>query len=191
MAADGKTETVYLTRERLVEIEHELRDLKTNGRKSVAAKIAEARGHGDLSENAEYDAAKEEQQHLELRISKLETTLARAKIIDARDLPNDKIYILSRVKLKDLKTNEDFEYLLVSPEESNFENNKISVTSPIGKALLGKLRGDLVEIKVPARIVRKDVWRQGRRVDCDVYGTVPPPKPYVEPTPRSSTGRPG
>jgi transcription elongation factor GreA len=150
MGPDGIPETVYLTRERLVEIEHELRDLKTNGRKSVAAKIAEARGHGDLSENAEYDAAKEEQQHLELRISKLEATLARAKIIDARDLPNDKIYILSRVKLKDLKTNEDFEYLLVSPEESNFENNKISVTSPIGKALLGKNRGDLVEIKVPA-----------------------------------------
>jgi transcription elongation factor GreA len=150
MGADGIPETVYLTRERLVEIENELRDLKTNGRKSVAGKIAEARGHGDLSENAEYDAAKEEQQHLELRISKLEATLARAKIIDARDLPNDKIYILSRVKLKDLKTNEDFEYLLVSPEESNFENNKISVTSPIGKALLGKNRGDLVEIKVPA-----------------------------------------
>jgi transcription elongation factor GreA len=150
MGADGIPETIYLTRERLVEIENELRDLKTNGRKSVAGKIAEARGHGDLSENAEYDAAKEEQQHLELRISKLEATLARAKIIDARDLPNDKIYILSRVKLKDLKTNEDFEYLLVSPEESNFENNKISVTSPIGKALLGKNRGDLVEIKVPA-----------------------------------------
>lgn len=154
MAADAKTETVYLTRERLVELEHELRDLKTNGRKTVAAKIAEARGHGDLSENAEYDAAKEEQQHLELRISKLEVTLSRAKIIDARDLPNDKIYILSRVKLKDLKTNEDFEYLLVSPEESDFENNKISVTSPIGKALLGKLRGDLVEIKVPAGMLK-------------------------------------
>jgi transcription elongation factor GreA len=150
MAAEGIPETVYLTRERLVEIENELRDLKTNGRKSVASKIAEARGHGDLSENAEYDAAKEEQQHLEMRISRLEMTLARAKIIDARDLPNDKIYILSRVKLKDLKTNEDYEYLLVSPEESNFENNKISVTSPIGKALLGKNRGDLVEIKVPA-----------------------------------------
>lgn len=101
MASNGMPETVYLTRERLVEIEHELRDLKTNGRKSVASKIADARGHGDLSENAEYDAAKEEQQHLELKISKLETTLSRAKIIDAKDLPNDKIYILSRVTLKD------------------------------------------------------------------------------------------
>jgi transcription elongation factor GreA len=154
MGADGIPETIYLTRERVVEIEQQLHDLKLNGRKAVAAKIAEARGHGDLSENAEYDAAKEEQQHLELRISKLETTLARAKIIDARDLPNDKIYILSRVKLKDMKTNEDFEYLLVSPEESNFEENKISVTSPIGKALLGKNKGDLVEIKVPAGMLK-------------------------------------
>lgn len=149
MTADGIAESVYLTRERLVEIENELRDLKTNGRKAVAGKIAEARGHGDLSENAEYDAAKEEQQHLELRISKLELTLSRAKIIEAKDLPNDKIYILSRVKLKDLKTGEQFEYLLVSPEESKFEDNKISVTSPIGKALLGKTKGEQVEITVP------------------------------------------
>jgi transcription elongation factor GreA len=154
MSADGIPETVYLTRERLVEMENELRDLKLNGRKSVAGKIAEARGHGDLSENAEYDAAKEEQQHLELRISKLEITLARAKIIDAKDLPNDKIYILTRVKLKDMKTSEDFEYLLVSPEESNFEENKISVTSPIGKALLGRVKGDTVEIKVPAGMLK-------------------------------------
>jgi transcription elongation factor GreA len=150
MSSDGMTEPVYLTRERLVAIERELRDLKMNGRKQVAAKIAEARGHGDLSENAEYDAAKEEQQHLELRISKLELTLSRAKIIEARDLPNDKIYILSRVTLKDLKTNEVFEYLLVSPEESNFEANKISVTSPIGKSLLGKVKGDTVDVTVPA-----------------------------------------
>ncbi len=154
MSSNGTPETVYLTRERLVEIEHELRDLKTNGRKSVAQKIADARGHGDLSENAEYDAAKEEQQHLELKISKLELTLSRAKIIDARDLPNDKIYILSRVKLVDLKTNEEFEYLLVSPEESNFEANKISVTSPIGKSLLGKTKGETVEIKVPVGLLK-------------------------------------
>ncbi len=150
MSSDGMTDPVYLTRERLVAIEQELRDLKTNGRKQVASKIAEARGQGDLSENAEYDAAKEEQQHLELKISKLELTLSRAKIIEARDLPNDKIYILSRVTLKDLKTNEVFEYLLVSPEESNFEQNKISVTSPIGKSLLGKVKGETVDIKVPA-----------------------------------------
>jgi len=157
MTADGIPVAVYLTRERLVEMEQELRELKTNGRKSVAMKIADARGHGDLSENAEYDAAKEEQQHLELRIARLEQTLSRAKIIEARDLPNDKIYILTRVKLKDLKTNELHEYLLVSPEESNYEENKISVTSPIGKALLGKVKGDTVDITVPAGLLRYQI----------------------------------
>jgi len=157
MTANGIPEAVYLTRERLVEIERELRELKTNGRKTVAMKIADARGHGDLSENAEYDAAKEEQQHLELKIARLEQTLSRAKIIEARDLPNDKIYILSRVKLKDLKTNELHEYLLVSPEESKYEDNKISVTSPIGKALLGKVKGETVDIKVPAGLLRYQI----------------------------------
>ena len=157
MHVEGKAETVYLTRERLVEIENELRDLKTNGRKIMAQKIADARGHGDLSENAEYDAAKEEQQHLEMKISKLELTLSHAKIIEAKDLPNDKIYILSRVKLKDLKTNDLFEYLLVSPEESNFEDNKISVTSPIGKALLGKTKGETVDIKVPVGLLKYQI----------------------------------
>ena len=153
MTSNGASDTVYLTRERLVELEHELRELKTNGRKTMAQKIADARSHGDLSENAEYDAAKEEQQHLELKISKLELTLSRAKIIEAKDLPNDKIYILSRVTVKDMKTGETFEYLLVSPEESNFEANKISVTSPIGKSLLGRTKGETVEIKVPAGLL--------------------------------------
>jgi len=157
MTANGLPEAVYLTRERLVALEQELRELKTNGRKTVAMKIADARGHGDLSENAEYDAAKEEQQHLELKIAKLEQTLSRAKIIEARDLPNDKIYILTRVKLKDLKSNELHEYLLVSPEESNYEENKISVTSPIGKALLGKVKGETVDINVPAGKLRYQI----------------------------------
>jgi transcription elongation factor GreA len=153
MTSNGVSDIVYLTRERLVELEHELRELKTNGRKTMAQKIADARSHGDLSENAEYDAAKEEQQHLELKISKLELTLSRAKIIEAKDLPNDKIYILSRVTVKDVKTGETCEYLLVSPEESNFEANKISVTSPIGKSLLGRTKGETVEIKVPAGLL--------------------------------------
>lgn len=153
---------VYLTRERLTAIEQELRDLKTNGRKSVAMKISDARGHGDLSENAEYDAAKEEQQHLELRISKLETTLSRAKIIQASDLPNDKIYILSRVRLKDLKNNQEYEYLLVSPEESDFDNNKISVTSPIGKSLLGKKQGEKIEVKVPVGLLKYEILKVTR-----------------------------
>jgi transcription elongation factor GreA len=141
---------VYLTRERLTEIEQELKQLKTAGRKEMAMKIAEARGYGDLSENAEYDAAKEAQGLMELRISKLQETLSRTRVIEGSDLPNDKIYILSLVKLRDLKTKEVIEYRLVAQEEADFDKNKISVTSPIGKGLIGKVPGDVVKIKVPA-----------------------------------------
>jgi transcription elongation factor GreA len=141
---------VYLTRERLHELESELNELKGSGRKDIAEKIAEARGHGDLSENAEYDAAKIEQEYLEMKIRKLEETLTRVKIISANDLPDDKIYILHTVKLKDLKTQEQFTYKLVSPEEADLDNDKISVTSPIGKALLGKKVKEEIELNVPA-----------------------------------------
>lgn len=157
MPGNGNSEPIYLTRERLVELEKDLHDLKTHERKAVVQKIADARGHGDLSENAEYDAAKEEQQHLELRIAKLESTLSRAKLIEAKDLPNDKVYILSKVKLKDLNTKEECEYLLVSNEEADFEQNKISVSSPIGKALLGKTKGESVDIKVPAGLLKYQI----------------------------------
>lgn len=148
---------VYLTRERLVELEKELHDLKFHGRAEIAQKIQEARGHGDLSENAEYDAAKEAQQHLELKIAKLEQTLVRTRIIDSKELPNDKIYILSIVKLKDLRTKETVVYTLVSPEEADFEKNKISVTSPIGKGLMGKTQGEKVKIPVPAGTLEYEI----------------------------------
>jgi transcription elongation factor GreA len=145
-----KNDVVYLTRERLVALEEELRNLKVKGRREIAQKIAEARGHGDLAENAEYEAAKEAQEHLEMRIAKLEGTLGRARIIEGKDLPNDKAYILSTVTVRDSKTKKEFKYTLVSPEESNFEENKISVTSPVGSALLGKGKGETVRISVPA-----------------------------------------
>jgi transcription elongation factor GreA len=141
---------VYLTRERIVELERDLRELKGHGRKEMAQKIAEARGYGDLSENAEYDAAKEAQQHLELRIAKIEETLSRSVLLDSNSLPNDKVYILSLVKLQDARTKEVIEYRLVAPEEADFDKNKISVTSPIGKGLLGKVQGDVVKITAPA-----------------------------------------
>lgn len=141
---------VYLTKDRLYELETELNSLKKNGRKEIAERIADARGYGDLSENAEYDAAKIAQEHLEMRIMKLVDLLSRVKIISASDMPDDKIYILHNVLLKDLKTKEEFKYKLVSPEEADLDNDKISVTSPIGKALLGKNIGDEVEIIVPA-----------------------------------------
>ncbi|MBR9977895.1 MAG: transcription elongation factor GreA [Bacteroidetes bacterium] len=142
--------TVYLTRERMVELEKQLQQMKSKGRAEMASKIAEARAHGDLSENAEYDAAKEEQGLFELRISKLEDLLSRARIIKKGDLPKDAIYILSDVTLEDLKMGGTVTYKLVSPEEADFEQNKISVTSPIGKALMKRHIGDLITVQVPA-----------------------------------------
>jgi transcription elongation factor GreA len=147
---DSKTGFVYLTKDRLHELETELNVLKVKGRKEVAEKIAEARAHGDLSENSEYDAAKNEQEHLEMKIRKYEEMLSRVKIISAHDLPDDKIYILHNVKLRDLKTKEEFTYKLVSPEESDLDQDKISVTSPLGKLLLGKKLNDEIELNVPA-----------------------------------------
>lgn len=162
MSETNNNGIVYLTRERLVELEHELHELKLKGRSEIAAKIAEARAHGDLSENAEYDAAKEAQQHLELKISKLEATLSRAQILEGKDLPNDKVYILSTVKLKDVKTKKILQYKLVSPEEADFEQNKISVTSPIGKGLMGKKVGDTISIPVPAGTLTYEVLEISR-----------------------------
>lgn len=153
---------VYLTKERVVEIEKELHNLKFHGRHEIAQKIQEARSHGDLSENAEYDAAKEEQQHLELRISKLEQTLSRTRIIESKDLPNDKVYILSTVKLRDLKTREEVIYMLVSPEEADFEKNKISVTSPIGKGLMGRIEGEKIKVQVPAGTLEYEILKISR-----------------------------
>ncbi len=141
---------VYLTKERLHELETELNDLKVNGRKVVAEKIAEARSHGDLTENSEYDAAKIEQEHLEMKIHRYEEMLSRVKIIAAHEMPNDKIYILHNVKLRDLKTKEEFTYKLVSPEEADLDKDKISVTSPLGKAILGRKLDEEFELDVPA-----------------------------------------
>ena len=148
------TEAVYLTKERLIELEEELRNLKTKERKNIANKIAEARAHGDLSENAEYDAAKEAQSHLEMKIMKIENILSRVKIIAPEDMPDGEIYILSNVKVKDLNDNEEIEYTLVSPEEADFEEDKISVISPIGKAMLGKKVGETIEVNVPAGLIK-------------------------------------
>lgn len=153
---------VYLTRDRITDLEQELREKKTKGRHDMAAAIAYARSHGDLSENADYDAAKEAQGHLEMRISKLETMLANARIVDPSDYPADKVYILSYVQLKNKKNNSFIEYLMVSPEESDFEQNKMSVTSPIGKSLMGKAVGEHISVRVPAGIMEYEIikiWR--------------------------------
>jgi transcription elongation factor GreA len=148
---------VYLTKERLVELEKELQDLKTNGRKEIARKIAEARAHGDLSENAEYDAAKEEQGLFELRISKLENVLSRARLIDPKEFPGDQIHILSEVKIKNLKTSKIFNYTLVSAEEADFQAGKISITSPVGQGIMGKKKGEKVKVKAPAGLLEFEI----------------------------------
>ncbi len=147
----------YLTKERLREIEEELHLLKTKGRKNIAEKIAEARSHGDLSENADYDAAKNEQGLMEMRIAKLEQLLSKSQIIDPSQFPDDKVYILSKVKIKNLKTGDIIEYTLVGDEEADFEKKKLSVSSPIGKALLGKAIGDVVQVNVPAGIMEFEI----------------------------------
>lgn len=148
---------VYLTKDRLVELERELQELKTNGRKAIAAKIAEARAHGDLSENAEYDAAREEQGLFELKISKLEKVLSRARIIDSSQFSNDQVHILSVVSIKNLKTKKTFEYTLVSPEEADFQEGKISVTSPVGQGLLGFKVGNKVKVTAPAGLMEFEI----------------------------------
>ena len=148
---------VYLTRERIVEIEKELKELKINGRREIAEKIADARAHGDLSENAEYDAAKEEQGLFELKICKLEDILSRAQIIDTSKFNKDEVHILSKVKVKNLGNKKSFEYLLVSPEEADFQEGKISVTSPVGKGLLGAKVGERIKIKVPAGLLELEI----------------------------------
>lgn len=151
---DSKPAFVYLTKQRLHELENELNQLKGTERKIVADKIAEARSHGDLTENSEYDAAKLEQEKLEMKIRKYEEMLSRVKIISANDMPDDKIYILHNVKLLDLATKEEFVYKLVSPEEADLDQDKISVTSPLGKLLLGKKVNEEIELNVPAGLLK-------------------------------------
>lgn len=152
-----KSEIIYLTRSRLVELETELKELKTNERKKMAEKIAEARSHGDLSENAEYDAAKEEQGHLEMKISKLEEMLSRAKIVVPEELADGEVTILSSVRVKDKSINEEITYIIVSPEEADFEQDKISVSSPVGRSLMGKKVGDKFEVEVPVGKIKYEI----------------------------------
>ena len=140
----------YLSREGYEKLKNELDDLKTRGRQKSADDIAEARAKGDLSENAEYDAAKEAQQKMEARIADLEKKLANSRVLEQEDVNIDKAYLLSTVTVKNLKRNKVVSYQLVSADEADFKQGKISVESPIGQALLGSEVGDVVEVDVPA-----------------------------------------
>ena len=140
----------YYTKEGLEKLKLELGQLKTKGRADIARQIAEARDKGDLSENAEYDAAKDAQGHLETRIAQLEELVANARLIDESKLDTSSVSILSRVTIKNKKNGNTFTYLLVSEEEADLKLGKISTQSPIGKGLLGKKQGDIALIKTPA-----------------------------------------
>ena len=151
------SDVVYLTKTRLVEIENELKELKTHGRKAIAEKIAEARAHGDLSENAEYDAAKEAQGLLEMRISKMEEIVSNARLIDESQLDLSKALVLSKVKIKNQTNGMEMTYTLVAESEADLKTGKISVTSPIGKGLLGKSVGEIAEINVPNGVLKFEI----------------------------------
>ncbi len=154
--------SIYLTQEGLDKLKKEIDHLKRVERPAISQQIAEARDKGDLSENAEYDAAKEAQGLLELKISKMEATLSEAVVIDESQLDKDKVLILSKVKMKNQLNGMVVEYTLVPENEADLKVKKISVESPIGKGLLGKKVGDVAEIQVPNGTVTFEIIEIGR-----------------------------
>lgn len=140
----------YLTKDGYDRLKAELDEMKTTGRQEVARAIAEAREKGDLSENAEYDAAKDAQGMLEMKINELETTLATSKVIDTSQIDTSKVAILSRVTIKNLNNNKEVTYQLVSETEADLKQQKISISSPIGQGLVGKGVDEIAEISTPA-----------------------------------------
>jgi len=147
----------YYTEEGLKKLKDELHELKTVERQSVIRQIAEARDKGDLSENAEYDAAKDAQGLLEIKIAKLEEIVANARIVDSAQLDVSKVSILTTVRIKNLKNNAEMKYTLVAENEADLKSGKISIDSPIGKGLVGKKVGDKVEVTVPAGVIPFEV----------------------------------
>jgi transcription elongation factor GreA len=151
----------YYTQEGLNKLKDELHNLKTKGRADIAYQIAEARDKGDLSENAEYDAAKDAQGLLELKISKLEDLVANARVISEDTIDLSKVSVLTQVKIRNLANKMEFVYLLVSEKEADLKSGKISVKSPIGQGLLGKKVGEVAEITTPNGKLRFEVLEIG------------------------------
>ncbi len=143
------SQTHYLSKEGYDKLRAELEDLKTNGRSEVAAAIAEAREKGDLSENAEYDAAKDAQGMLEMKINEMEKVMMNARILDQSQLDASKVTVLSKVTIKNVKMGKEITYQLVSETEADLAARKISVTSPMGKGLLGKAVGEIAKVSTP------------------------------------------
>ena len=151
------SEIKYFTEEGLNKLKAEVNQMITVERPSISRQIAEARDKGDLSENAEYDAAKEAQGLLEMKISKLETLIGNARVVDESQLDTSKVLVLSKVKIKNSANNAVMEYTLVSEKEANLKEKKISVDSPIGKGLLGKKVGDIAEVQVPSGLMKLEI----------------------------------
>jgi transcription elongation factor GreA len=147
------SEVIYVTVEGLQKLKEELNQLRNVERPSISRQIAEARDKGDLSENAEYAAAKETQGMLEMKISKLEDIVARSRIIDETKIDTSSVRILNKVKIRNKSNNTVMEYQLVPESEANFKLGKIAVSSPIAQGLIGKKVGDVVQIKVPSGII--------------------------------------
>jgi transcription elongation factor GreA len=147
----------YYTPEGLQKLKDQLEELKTVQRPSISQQIGEARDKGDLSENAEYDAAKEAQGILEMKISKLQTVISNARLIDDSNIDNSKVYILSKVKIKNISNGMEIDYTLVAENEADLRAKKISVESPIGKGLLGKSEGDIADIVTPGGIMKFEI----------------------------------
>lgn len=147
----------YYTAEGLKKLKDDLHEMKTVQRPSISNQIAEARDKGDLSENAEYDAAKEAQGLLEMKISKLETIVANARLIDNSIIDNSKVFILSKVTIKNVANGMQMEYTLVAENEADLKEKKISVDSPIGKGLLGKAKGEIADVVTPNGIVKFEI----------------------------------
>lgn len=149
--------TQYFTEEGLKKLRAELEYLMTHERAEISKQIAEARDKGDLSENAEYDAAKDAQGLLELKISKLEETMANARLVDSSKLDHSKVTILSKVTIQNKVTKAKMTYTLVAESEADLKSGKISVDSPIGKGLLGKKLGDVIDIRVPSGTIQMEI----------------------------------
>ncbi|MFI5219631.1 MAG: transcription elongation factor GreA [Bacteroidia bacterium] len=151
------SEIIYLTPEGLKKLKDEIHYMKNVERPNISKQISEARDKGDLSENAEYDAAKDAQGMLELKISKLEETLSNARIIDESKIDASKVSVLSKVKIKNLSNKQMVMYTLVAENEADLKSGKISVTSPIGKGLLGKKVGEVAEIEIPSGKIKFEI----------------------------------
>jgi transcription elongation factor GreA len=147
----------YYTEEGLNKLKEELHQMKTVQRPSISEQIAEARDKGDLSENAEYDAAKEAQGLLEMKISKLEAIIANARLIDETNIDTSKVLILSKVKIRNVANGMEMEYTLVAENEADLKAKKISIDSPIGKGLLGKKQGEIADVQTPNGIIKFEV----------------------------------